>query len=111
MVFDYHRRVLILEPNSRFAEPYPYDASGIVLRLTKDLKHFRVHAVLPASPAAEAGLRPDDRITAINGHPAARLDLTEVQHVLLKRKGAQHRLDVQRGDKQWQVTIKLRELL
>ena len=110
MVFDYSRRLLILEPNRRFSEPYLYDASGIVLRLTEDLKHFRIHAVLASSPASEADLRRDDTITAINGREAAHYDLTELQ-TLFKQKGAHHRLDIRRGRQRLQVAITLRELL
>jgi len=110
MVFDYSRRLLVLEPNRRFADPYAYDASGLVLRLTEDLRFFRVHDVLADSPAADAGLRKDDTIVAIDGKPAARCDLTEVQ-LLFRKAVHQHKLDIRRGDKRWQVTIKLRELL
>jgi hypothetical protein len=110
MVFDYSRRLLILEPNSRFSGPYLYDASGLVLRLTEDLKYFRIHAVLANSPAAEAGLRRDDTITTIDGRGAAHYDLTQVQN-LFKKKGAQHRLNIRRGEQTLQVTITLRELL
>lgn len=111
VVFDYAQHQLILEPNAAFAEPYLYDASGLGLRLTADLKHFRVHSLLPDSPAAEAGLRRDDLITAIDGRPAAEYDLTDVQHRLFKQRGKQHRLDIQRGDQQFQVSITLRKLL
>jgi hypothetical protein len=110
MVFDYSRKLLILEPNGRFGDAYPYDASGMVLRRAEDLKSFRVHHVLPDSPAAELGLRREDTITAIDGRNAAVYDLTEVQN-LFKRNGEQHRLQIRRGDKQWEATIKLRELL
>jgi hypothetical protein len=110
MVFDYSRRLLIVEPNSRFSDPFPYDASGIVLRLTEDLKYFRIHAVLANSPASEAGLCRDDTITAINGRAAAYYDLTDVQN-LFKEKGARYRLNIRRGEQRLHVTITLRELL
>jgi hypothetical protein len=110
MVFDYSRGQLILEPNSRFAEPYRYDACGMELRLAKDLKHFRVHAVLPDSPAAAAGVRAEDMIIAINGRTSAKYDLTEVQDLFMDI-GATYRLKIRRQQKEWEVTIKFRELI
>lgn len=110
IVFDYSRRRMFLEPNARLGEPFPFDASGLTLQLVEETKQFRIMEVRADSPAADAGLRAGDIILAIDSRPAAKWTLAEVQ-TLLQHPGKQHRLDVRRGDKQWQVTIKLRELL
>jgi hypothetical protein len=110
IVFDYSRRQMILEPNARLGEPFPFDASGLTLQLVEETKQFRIIEVRADSPAADAGLRAGDIILAIDGRPAAKWTLAEVQ-TLLQHPGKQHRLEMRRGDKQWQVTIKLRELL
>jgi C-terminal processing protease CtpA/Prc len=111
IVLDYAHKLLILEPNSSFTDPYLYDASGLDLRLTPDGKHFRIHAIVTKSAAAEAGLRGDDLITAIDGRPADQLDLTDVEQHLLTQAGKSIRLDVQRGEQRFQVVVILRKLL
>jgi hypothetical protein len=110
IVFDYSRQCLYLEPNRHFSEPYLFDASGLVLRMTKDGKHFRIHAVLDNSPATEAGLRAEDVITAIDNRSAADYKLPEVQQ-LFKQKGNEHELAIERGEAMRTVRIKLREIL
>jgi hypothetical protein len=108
IVFDYSRRRMFLEPNARLGEPFPFDASGLTLQLAE--KQFRVMEVRADSPADDAGLRAGDIILAIDGRPAAKWTLAELQ-TLLQHPRNQHRLEMRRGDKQWQVTMKLRELL
>src|SRR5207237_892827 len=76
VIFDYPRKQLILEPNARFAEPYDFDMSGLMVTAHgDDLKTFRVHHVISPSPAYDSGLRVGDVITAIDGQPAADLSL------------------------------------
>jgi hypothetical protein len=47
VIIDYPRRKLILEPNSHFADPFPADATGLVLRAEgSDFKTVVVQGVV-----------------------------------------------------------------
>jgi hypothetical protein len=111
VTLDYSRKKMLLEPNRFFAEPFLADASGLDLRLAEpDYKNLRVHNVLAHSPAAEAGLRAGDLITAIDGCPAPSLTLSQVQR-MFSHEDRPFALTIQRGKEARCVKLKLRKLL
>ena len=112
LVLDYARRRAILEPNARFAEPFPFDMSGAwVTAGGPDWQDFRVHRVLPGTPAAEAGLREGDVILAVDGRLAETLTLALVRELLQGPDGQARRLRIRRGDGELTVDLKLRKLI
>lgn len=61
---DYAHGQITLEPNAQYSDAFPFDASGLVLVAEgTDFSQFVVRAIIPASPAAEAGIREGDRIS------------------------------------------------
>jgi hypothetical protein len=112
LILDYARRRAILEPNSRFAGPFPYDMSGTwVTAGGPDWQDFRVHRVLPATPAAEAGLLEGDFILAVDGRLAETLTLARVRELLRGPEGQARQLRIRRGDVELTVELKLRKLI
>ena len=109
LVFDYSRQRLFVEPNHTFAEPFEYDMSGVTLG-PGDSTCLEVKALIPDSPADDAGLRAGDKITAINGRPAATYTLWE-RMPLMRREGKTVTLSVQREGRTREVTLTLRRLL
>ncbi|MFL6237657.1 MAG: aspartyl protease family protein [Thermoanaerobaculia bacterium] len=108
VIFDPARRQLILEPNACFAEPYEHNMSGIGLRAEgKDFRTVKIHYVIEESPAAEAGLRKGDVITAINGQPVPSLARL---YQMLKQEGREYDLSILRDGKRLQVRLRLRRL-
>jgi len=108
---DYGRRQMTLEPNSRYAEPSRFDASGLRVHRVANLPDaLRVYQVLPETPASEAGVRETDLILAVDDVPAARLSPGMVQEDVT-RDGRECKLMVQRGNDVFEVKIKLRKLL
>jgi hypothetical protein len=108
---DYGRRQMFLEPNRFFREPFSFDASGLSLRLTgKDYTSLQVHSVLKGSPAEAAGLCTGDIITAIDGCPAERFRLSQVQR-MFAHSGREYRLAIKRGPKFLNFKIRLQKLL
>jgi hypothetical protein len=109
--FDYGRSRMILEPNSRYAEPSSFDASGLrVHRMAGVTDAVRIYQVLPDTPAAEAGLQETDLIVALDDVPVQRMSPGLVQEALM-RDGHECRLLIQRGYEVFGVELKLRKLL
>jgi len=65
VAFDYEAKRMYLAPNADFAKPDAFDRSG--LWLLGDGAALKIAAVAPESAAERAGLRENDRITAIDG--------------------------------------------
>lgn len=111
VIVDYPHGRLILEPNLHFQEPFAADASGLVLRAEgADFRTFVVAAVVPGSPAADAGLAPGDVIVGIEGADITHYALWQLQDVL-KGSGRLCRLRVRRGGRVSRSTLQLRALL
>lgn len=111
VIIDYPGRRLILEPNPAYGKPFRADASGLVLEARgKDYRTFVITGIVPASPAADAALRPGDVIAAPDSGSTRGLALWEFEE-LLKRAGSTLTLTVKRGAKTSDVRLRLRTLL
>ncbi|HEX9760698.1 MAG TPA: aspartyl protease family protein [Candidatus Acidoferrales bacterium] len=111
LTFDYRRGKLYLQPNAQLPEAFPYDASGLFL--ISDPPEFisiRVHAVVPGSPAAAAGLREGDAIVRVDSRPATDVGLHSLRE-LLRRNGEARTLTVQRDGRTFEVRLRLESLL
>jgi putative serine protease PepD len=67
--------------------------------------------VSDGGPAAEAGLRAEDEITAVNGNPATGISGTQLGELLGDAPGTRVRLTCLRGGREFQAEIVLRDLL
>lgn len=96
---DYPRHRIVFETTARTDQPYPLSRTfGLtVLAQGPDLRLFRVTAVRAGSPAAAAGFKVGDAITALDGRPASAFRLADLQAVLAA-DGQAHTLTVARGD-------------
>ncbi|HJT18633.1 MAG TPA: aspartyl protease family protein [Thermoanaerobaculia bacterium] len=97
-VLDYGRSVMLLDALPSTTRPFEERKSfGMsVVAGSPELHHFTVTAVGTGSPAAEAGFQKGDVITAIDGTPAAELNLASVQR-LFRDAGTKHDVVVRRG--------------
>lgn len=114
LIMDYSRRRMILEPNESFKDPYSMDMnldlSGLTLACVgDDCKAQSVERVANDGPAAEAGLRVGDVITAIDERPIASLSSAEREQVF-KQAGKELTLTVRRGASVMEKKIRLRSL-
>ena len=111
IVFNYSRDIMIIEPNSGFEDPFEYDMSGLrLLADGDDLKKILVAGVVSGSPAASAGVRPDDLLTNVDGIPAEDLNLERLDNYL-KQDGRDISMTVQRGLAPLYVRFTLKRLL
>ena len=111
VIFDYSRRRMILEPNVHFPEAKEFDMSGAALM--SEGPAFTVIKVVrtrPNSPAAEAGLLPQDIITAVDGRPASTLTLSGLRK-MFRVDGRAYLLSVIRNEKVFQIRLRLRKLI
>ena len=110
IVFDYDRQQIIFERNANDAKPDTYDRSGMWINLSDG--GFEVMDVVPGGPAAEAGMKVGDEITAIDGTPTTAMSLPATR-VLLKTEapGTKLRLSVRSGEETHEATLVLRDLV
>lgn len=69
VLFDYSRSALWLEPGPLLAAPFPKDKTGLDLDWVDGA--LVVEHVAPGSPAAAAGWKTGERVTALDGEPAS----------------------------------------
>jgi PDZ domain/Aspartyl protease len=99
LVIDYPHRRLLLRPNTKFREPFEHDMSGIDLLATGvDYHRFLVLRVMPDSPAATAGIEPDEELLSINFLPANTFSLTQLDRMLHSEDGRVLLLVLRRPD-------------
>ena len=111
VIFDYSRKRMIMEANESLTEPFEYDMVGIRLRAeSEDFKTVKVRRVGENSPAAEAGLREGDVISAINGRPATELSISETNK-MFRQEGKEYLLEIIRGVEKIQIKLKSRKLI
>jgi S1-C subfamily serine protease len=67
---------------------------------------LRLKYVIPDSPAAQAGLQPDDIIESVNGQPVDGSSLLKLRR-LFENDGETVSLSLRRGDRVASVKIKL----
>ena len=99
---------MILEPNARLGEPFEADMSGLGLRMRSHA--FQVEWIQPGSPAAEAGIQPDDMIESVDGKPADELGMPAVRE-LFRRAAETHQLVIRRGDQRTEVSLTTRRMI
>ena len=109
VTFDYGRRQMWLEPLATIPDRQTFDASGL------DFTHapggrYRVHDVLPESPAAGADVRAGDLLVSIDDQQARELTIRELKD-RLSRGGATVRLTLERNGAEHRVALTLKELL
>jgi hypothetical protein len=111
VVFDYSRGQMTLEPNAHFSEPYEVDMSGLdLIAEGEGFSVVVVNEVEKNSPAAEAGIREEDIIVAIDGRPAKGLTLPQIREMFM-RDGKEYLISLKRGKKELQARVKLRRLI
>lgn len=111
VIFDYSRKRMILEPNKHFSEPMDYDMSGMTLLTdSPQFKLIKINRVIVGSPAAEAGLKPEDVILEVDGRTASRLTLHSLRE-MFKKEGREYLLKIKRGEELVQVRLKTRRLI
>jgi len=99
LVIDYPHHALWLKPNRLFRDPFEHDMCGIDLLATgPNYRRYIILKIHPGSPAAAAGIRPDDELLAINLLPTSNISLTEISRILHSTNGRMLFLLLRRSD-------------
>jgi hypothetical protein len=110
VTFDYGRQRLIFEPNANYSRPDTYDRAG--MWINRGAEAFEVVDVVPGGPAATAGLKVGDLITAIGGTPAGKLALPAIrERFRTEPVGTSITLSVRSDGAPRDLTLVLRDLV
>ncbi len=107
VTFDYGAKIMYLEPSKTAEAREIYDRAGMFLR--RDGDALAVISTVPHGPADKAGIKADDRITAIDGAPVRSKPLHEWRERL--RTGAPGTKVKLRDERAGDVTLTLAELV
>lgn len=107
---DYSRQEAILQPNASRDEPFEADMSGASFQIDSGHAGVRVVDVMPNGPAAHAGLRPNDLITAIDGVPALEYGIERLRR-RMQRNGGEVAVVIRREGKEQTIRLPVRRLI
>lgn len=112
VVIDYSRhRVGLRASDARINTPMEFDMSGLSLTSSGDsYRAYRVRAVIPDSPGAEAGITAGDVLVSIDDRAVEELTLAEIRD-LLRRPDRHYVLQLRRGDATHTATVRTRRLV
>lgn len=114
VIFDYPHDKLWLKPNADFRTPFPEPASGMLLEVKPPrYRVVLVRNVIEGSPAAEAGVKPGDRILRIRVGSGALLAPTSLSSVTdtISTPGEHITLEVSRAGKRMTLRFETRSLI
>jgi hypothetical protein len=107
--YDYSRGMVWLDPLPDVG-PFPFDRSGLSLAKTDD-GSLKVSAVMPGSPADQAGIKAGDLVRAIEGTGSASLSRADASAILRQAPGTPIVLTGTFGGAEGSKTLTLRELV
>lgn len=109
--FDYAHAKMYLAPNRHFGEPFETDMSGLeVTANPPQFDRFEVSGVMAESPAGQAGVRQGDVIAEVDGRPASRLALADIQ-TSFEKPGETRHLLLERGKEELRIELHLKRLI
>jgi hypothetical protein len=110
-VIDYMREKLYLKEITKLDEEFEYDKSGMLIyALGKNLNQYYIKTIFPNTPAAEAGLKPGDKIVKIGFWPLRFYSLSGILSKLKGEEGKKIKITVLRNGKKVKTEFRLRNL-
>lgn len=97
-------------PNTSYGKAMKVNSSGIDIQLSPDKTKVMIHKVFDESPAKEAGIKENDELISINGKTMNQITFPEIKE-LLKDAGSEVELVIKSGDKNKNISLKLRSLI
>lgn len=111
VIIDYFNQKLYLKARKKYNDDFKYDMSGLeIVALGKDFKEFEVRKVLEGTPAAEADIRPNDKILKIGWVNARFYTLEKLINKLESKAGKKIKLKIERDGQILTKKFYLRDL-
>ena len=107
LIMDYPGKRMILEPTAKTHEPVEVDMSGVTFWPHGDT--FIAKRVRDDSPASMTGIREGDLLVHLDGAPAARLRLRDIDERLRRGDGEQTRMAIRRDGAELELVLTLRK--
>lgn len=109
VIIDTHHRKFYFKPNAYFNKEFKYNVAGIeIVQANYVIPQFEVIHVWDESPAARAGLRDGDMITAIDGQNVFNMSLSELRAAFEKPSSRLLRIKVQRESKMFDFELDMK---
>lgn len=96
--------------STSFDEDISGSFQGIGAEVMKDGEYVRIVSPIANSPAAEAGLQPNDLIVEVDGESVAELTINEAVSLIRGPEGSDVELLLIRGDEQFTMTLTRAEI-
>ena len=96
--------------STSFDEDISGSFQGIGAEVMKDGEHVRIVSPIANSPAAEAGLQPNDLIIEVDGESVADLTINEAVSLIRGPEGSDVELLLIRGEEQFSMTLTRAEI-
>lgn len=109
VALDHGGSRMFVTPNQRFSNPFEWDMSGLQTEIT-DAGEIRVAAILPDSPAAEAGISPGELVVAVDGEKPVPRTLLRTRE-RFREPGRELSLTLRRDGRERVVRLTLRRLV
>lgn len=107
---DYPNKQIALRKNQYFRRPFHFNMAGITVKApVGKLPIYTIATLRKGSPADEAGLKPGDILTYINGKPAYTYELSEIHALMRDKPGRRILISVSRGGKELNFKFRLRK--
>jgi hypothetical protein len=107
---DYPNKQIALRRNQYFRRPFHFNMAGITVKApVGKLPIYTIATLRKGSPADEAGLKPGDILTYINGKPAYTYELSEIHALMRDKPGRRILISVSRGGKELNFKFRLRK--
>ncbi len=111
IVCDYPHQVLWLDPVPSYREDRPYEHSHVGAQIERQNGAVRIVGIAEDSPAARAGIRAGDQITAIDGRRATELSVLELSRLMEGRPGSPILLSLRRAERDTTFRLRRQRLL
>ncbi len=107
---DYGAKMIYLEKDKTYDATFNVNCSGLDVQLADDKKTVLIHEVFEEGPAAEAGIKINDKLLKINGKSMDQVNLPDVKK-MLKKDGEQVDLVISQNGQEKNITLQLRSLI